>query len=321
MEASSTPTIRRLTPSCRHQLPRITLAQKLVIVRPFLLLAWAGEISVVRKLVNELDRELPGSIEEFLGNIDPLFARLNVLPKSVEVIAVLIDREFIRPFCVHTRGFEVEEKRFYLLGSGSQTVFQFLSHFTSHMPPDNDVGIASRAAMINFAGNAMMSQYASKFGLSESWGGGFEVAYATPAGFAKVDNILVRCWSLNADESLGNIGASFLMHYRGSALSLSTFGHQEQTILVKSMIESNPVGEPRAEVSPEWTVDLFYRPKDGRHFCAVQNEFPWSNNRSSFYFDDGNIVRWSMDKTRVEKIIEKINNTEPTVTPFSISTL
>jgi hypothetical protein len=95
---------------------------------------------------------------------------------------------------------------------------------TSQIPPDDGDGVGSRAAMINFAGNGMMAQYASKFGLSESWGGAFEIAYATEDGFAKVDNILVRCWSLNPDGGLGNIGASFFMHYRGSALAVSTFG-------------------------------------------------------------------------------------------------
>jgi len=146
------------------------LAQKLVIVRPYLLLLWAGELSIIRKLVNQLDRELPTSICDFYGNEDRLFSALDILPKSVEVVAVLIDGEFIRPFCVHARGFELEGKRFYLLGSGRETVFQFLLHVTSHMPPDNNNGIASRAAMINFAGNAMMAQYASRFGLSESCG-------------------------------------------------------------------------------------------------------------------------------------------------------
>ena len=297
------------------------LAQKLVIVRPYLLLIWAGEVSVIRTLVNKLNRELPSSIDDFLKSADLLFAALNVLPESVEVVAVAFDGEFIRPFCVHTRGFELEGKRFYLLGSGGESVFQFLLHATSQMPPDNSDGFASRAAMINFAGNAIMSQYASKFGLSESWGGAFEVAYVTEKGFAKVDNILVRCWSLNADGGLGNIGASFFMHYRDSALVVSTFGDKEQTILVKSMIDGDPVSEPRAAANADWTVDLFYRESDGVHFCAVQYELPWSKNRSTFYFEEGSLVGWSMDKTRVEKIISKINNIGASTTPFLFSSL
>jgi hypothetical protein len=297
------------------------LAQKLVILRPYLLLVWAGEVSVIRALVNQLNRDLPHSIDDFLRNTDRLFAALNVLPKSVEVVATIIDGEFVRPFCVNTRGFEFGDKRYYLLGSGSESVFEFLLHFTSHMPPDNSDGIASRAAMINFAGNAMMAQYASGFGLSDSWGGAFEIAYVTETGFAKVDNILVRCWSLNPDGDLGNIGASFFMHYRGSALSVSTFGDKEQTILIKSMIEGDSVGEPPTKASADWTVDLFYRVNDGVHFCTVQYEYQWSDSRSFFFFEEGNLVGWNMNKSRVEKIISKINNTDPTANPFTISSL
>ena len=297
------------------------LAQKLVIVRSYLLLIWAGEYSVIRRLVNALDRDIPTSISDFPGNEDCLFSALDVLPKSVEVVAVLIDGEFIRPFCVHTRGFEFENKRFYLLGSGREAVFRFLLNAISQMPPDDDDGIASRATMISFAGNAIMAQYGSQFGLSESWGGGFEVAYVTRNGFAKVDNILIRCWSLNPDQSLGNIGASFFMHYRGSALAVSTFGVKEQTILVRSMIESDPIGDARSEASADWTVDLFYRPIDGTHFCAVHHDLPWSKNCSFFYFKKGSLVGWNMNQTRVERIISKINSVDANMTPFLFSDL
>jgi hypothetical protein len=86
------------------------------------------------------------------------------------------------------------------------------------------------------------------------------------------------------------------------------------------MIESESVEAPCSEASAEWTVDLSYRPKDGTHFCAVQQELPWSESRSYFYFEEGNLVGWNMDKTRVEKIIAKINAVDPTTTPFLIST-
>src|ERR1035438_8785951 len=41
------------------------LAQKLVIVRPYLMIAWAGSISVIRSLVNDLDRMLTISWDDF----------------------------------------------------------------------------------------------------------------------------------------------------------------------------------------------------------------------------------------------------------------
>jgi hypothetical protein len=77
----------------------------------------------------------------------------------------------------------------------------------------------------------------------------------------------------------------------------------------------------RKTVVPEWTIDLFYRVKDGFQFSAVQNEFPWSKQRTAFHFRQGRLVGWEMDKSRVDKIIERISKTDPTTERFSFSTL
>jgi hypothetical protein len=62
----------------------------------------------------------------------------------------------------------------------------------------------------------------------------------------------------------------------------------------------------QGEIAPEWTVDLFWRPEDNKFFHAVQMEYPWSTSNSKFHFENGNIVAWSMEKSRVERIIDKI---------------
>lgn len=288
------------------------LTQKLLIVRPYLLIAWAGEVSVIHSLVRELDSVLPLTLDELYGREDEIFKRLDRLPPTVEVLAVLIHGENIWPFCVYTRGFEIDGKRIYLLGTGNQTAFDFLSEMTKGMPmPDNSDGIAARSVLINFAANALMAQFQSGYGLSESWGGGFEIAYVTKQGFSKVDNILVRCWSLNDDGSLGNIGRSFLVHYQESSLLLSSFGDQERTTVIRSPIDKKIVPLPTKEICPNWTVDLFWRPEDNRFFHAVQMEYPWSKNNSRFHFKNGNIVSWTMEKSRVEKIVDKIRQGGP----------
>src|SRR5664279_1636667 len=46
------------------------LEQKLIIVRPYLLLAWAGSVSVVHRLARQLDETLPLSIKDLHGRED-----------------------------------------------------------------------------------------------------------------------------------------------------------------------------------------------------------------------------------------------------------
>jgi hypothetical protein len=237
------------------------------------------------------------------------------------VVAVVIDGDWIRPFCIHTRGFELDDRRYYLLGTGSSTAYDFLIEMSRHMPvPDNSEGIAARSLLINFAANALMAQHISECGLSEAWGGGFEVAYASKTGFAKVENILVRCWSVNLDKTLGSSGTSFLMHYQESALLITSFGDIERTTAVPSPLSQTFNWNFRKKVVAEWTVDLFYRPDNGQHYCAVQQEYPWSRSKSHFVFREGRLTGWKMRKARVDKLVDMIKMDGP-VRPFSIRSL
>src|SRR5690349_9712747 len=102
------------------------LAQQLIILRPYLQIAWAGSVPVVHELIRQLDKTLPRSIKQLYGREERLFAPLNELAASVELVAVVIDGDWIRPYCVRTRGFEIDDKRYYLLGTGSQAAFDFL---------------------------------------------------------------------------------------------------------------------------------------------------------------------------------------------------
>ena len=297
------------------------LAQKLVIVRPYLLVAWAGSVSEAKKLITYLDAELPALYRDMEGKEHALLSVLDQLPSSLEVVAVILDEEWIRPFCVHTRGFSLGDKRFYLLGSGNETIFQFLVRMSEDMPePDNSEGVAAISLLINFAGNALMAQHVSKFGLSESWGGGFEVVYVTKDGFRKADNILVRCWSLDSEWTLGNVGTSFLMHYEGTTLKLSSFGNSDRITTIESWLRKSSVIS-RSDLVAEWTVDLFYLAATGQHICTVQKEFPWSRSSSRFFFDQGALVGWNMDRSRIEKIVDKIKQRDALSAPFTSSTL
>lgn len=298
------------------------LAQKLVIVRPYLMIAWAGSVDVARNLIRYLDEKLPRDREQFPGNEDALLSALDSLPNTVEVVTLLIYEDSIHPLCVHTRGFEVDNRRIYLLGTGGEAFFNYVLSATDVMPsPDNEEGFAARAVMVNFVGNAIMAQYSSKYGLSNSWGGGFKVGYAADDGFTKVENILVRCWSLNLDGGLGHIGTSFLVHYQGDALHLTSFGEHERTTIVQSWLDRPLVIPPKKTIAAEWSIDLFFREMDGARFCVVQKEFPWSKQTSEFHFRQGRLVAWTMDKSRVDKIIERIAKADPLTDRFGLSTL
>jgi hypothetical protein len=299
------------------------LAQKIVIVRPYLMVAWAGSVSIIRRLVNHLNSILPALSEEFPGHEDQLLSALNVLPKSVEVVALLIYGSAIYPLCIHTRGFEIDNQRVYLLGTGREMFFEFVQATTGVMPTvETPDGLLARAVMMRFAANALMSQLAGKIGLNQSWGGGFEVACTTNKGFAKVDSILVRCWSLNVDGELGNNGTSFLTHYEGDMLKLTSFGDDNvRTTTVESLIDNSPHSPPRTKVIPEWTVDLFYHVGDGKFISAVQYDSPRSKNHAVFFFDRGELTGWQMDKSRVDRIIEKIRETSITGEQFTISSI
>src|ERR1700733_2365579 len=81
------------------------LAHKLVIIRPYLMLAWAGLRAEVDRMVRELDTILPADAFELR---DPNLA-LRVLAtrgQSTELVALLILNGAIYPFGVRTRGFE-----------------------------------------------------------------------------------------------------------------------------------------------------------------------------------------------------------------------
>lgn len=294
------------------------LAQKLIIVRPYLLIAWAGSASEIHELVRELNNILPVSIGELRNCMDLLFRPLNDLTRDVEAVVVVIDGDWIRPYCVHTRGFELDDRRYYLLGTGSSTAYNFLIEMSRYMPiPDNSDGIAARSLLINFAANALMAQHVSEYGLSDAWGGGFEVAYASKDGFAKVDKILVRCWSVNEDGMLGSVGTSFLMHYQEGALLITSFGDIERTTTIPSPLSQSFSWNFHKKVAAEWTVDLFYRPDNGQHYCAVQHEYPWSRSKSHFIFREGRLTGWKMRKARVDKIADMIKLDGP-VRPFTV---
>lgn len=283
------------------------LTQKITIVRAYLMLAYAGNLSVARMIVEELDAALPPTAADVAGREDVFLAILDRTPGTLEMIALYFDGGKIYPLCLHTRGYEIDGRRLYILGSGREAFFDYAVNMPGVIPNDETPRrLMARPVMMRFAANAMMSQWSAGYGLNESWGGGFEVAFTDDDGFKKVDNILLRAWSLGPNDEAGNIGTSFLQHYEGGDLHLTAFAEGAMTTVIPSLVSSSTPGPERREVVPEWTIDLIYCERRQCFVSAVQIDPPGSINHAKFEFEGGELVGWRMDKARLDAVIKKM---------------
>lgn len=298
------------------------LAQKLTIVRPYLMLAYAGSLSAVRKIVDRLDAVLPLTVEEVIGREDTFLEILDTAPEDVEMLANYFNGDLIWPIRVRTSGFEIDGRQLYIMGTGREVFFNFVVNLPGVIPPEDATsrGLMARAVMMRFAANAMMSQWKAGYGLNESWGGGFEVSYVAASGFKKLDNILLRAWSLGPNGELRNIGTSFLQHYEGDDLHLTAFADEACTTVVPSLVPSvtHRVRRQR-KVIPEWTVDLIEY--EGHFVSAIQLDRRGSRSHAKFEFEEGKLVAWQMDKSRLNAIIDRVKKNIETGIEFQLAPL
>lgn len=284
------------------------LAQKLVIVRPYLLLAWAGSYTSVCALIDHLDRWLPTDVNDLKGRTEALYALMSQFAADgLELVMLIFDGEEIIPLCANTRGIELDGRRIYLLGSGREEFFKF-TQWPDETVPDFDTpnGLVLRATMLRFAANAMVWQYGLGHGLSDSWGGGFEVAHVTDVGFMKVDNVLTRAWAIRSDSEVVSSGYSFLQHYEGATLHLTVFGQDNRTFRIPSVVASAPVGDARSKVAVEWTIDIFHDLTSGLITNSVVWDWPGSDGQSIFAFEGGELVGWTIRKQRFQQVLERV---------------
>ncbi|WP_107677850.1 hypothetical protein [Agrobacterium sp. LAD9] len=279
------------------------LEQKLVIIRSYLIVAWAGLHSEAMRIIKELDAVLP--TEGSLNNPEPIFRILDTCCEGVEMIALLAWEDQIFPFCVRTCGFELEDKRIYLLGTGATDFFAFLKDNPDLVPSSETAdGQLARASMLRFAARSMAMQLGLGTGFENSWGGGFEVAYPTRDGFKKVDRLLFRAWFLPETGEYKNSGRSFFLRYVGEDLYISAFNPEEKTYLIKS-----PIGQtiaPAAEeyISPDWTLDLFVA-HTGQIIELARYQPRQRSVSDAMQFADGVLIGWSWDKDYVDAIADK----------------
>lgn len=286
------------------------LAQKLVIVRPYLMLAWAGSYGNACALISELDRCLPAEVHDLQGRMESLYEPMNRLARnSLELVVLIFDGKQIFPLCANTRGFEIDGRRIYLLGSGREEFYRFTQWPDETVPRfDTPDELILRATMLRFAANAMVWQYGLRYGLSESWGGGFEVAHVTDSGFTKVDDVLIRAWAIRSDDEVLNSGYSFLQHYDGPTLNLTIFGQDNRTFRIPSAVASARTGESRKTVAVEWTIDMFHDMTSGLIVSTVVWDRPGSDGQSTFNFRDGELVGWNVRKQRFEQVLERVRS-------------
>jgi hypothetical protein len=287
------------------------------------MLAYTGSLPAVQKIVGELHAVLPKTLHEVSGREHEFLSILDKTPDTVEMVALYFTGDAIRPLCMHTKGFEIDGRRLYLLGSGRQAFFDYVVNTPDLIPgKDEPHGFAARAITMRFAAYAMMSQWATGEGLQDSWGGGFEVAFTEATGFKKVDNVLFRAWAISPEGELGSNGVNFLHHYEGPNLLLTRFSQfddgrlEPSTALIPSFIQPDEITPSREEVVVEWTVDILVSEQIGGVAVAVQYDRPGSLSHAKFSFRDGNLVGWRIEKSRVDTLFEQFRISNEKRTPF-----
>ncbi|TIT06407.1 MAG: hypothetical protein E5W74_29570 [Mesorhizobium sp.] len=281
------------------------LAQKLLIVRPYLMLAWAGERREAERLIRDLDGALPLDACN-LCNPTVILEILNMCGPNTELVALLIAAEAIYPIGVRTRGFELGNKRIYLLGSGASDFFEYLQTHPEILPSQERAdGLVARAIMLRFAARAMMLQLKIGTGLRDSWGGGFEVAYPDRSGFRKVDNLMFRAWMVDEKGSYHNSGRSFFLRYYGQDLHLSWFNPDEKTYVVRSPIGEEYEIPEYEEVHPEWTLDVFVMKKNGSFVEFARFQPPHRPPSDRVQLRNGSLVGWVLDQRHVDLCVNK----------------
>jgi hypothetical protein len=284
-----------------------SLAQKLVIVRPYFLLAWAGSRSTADRILRELDRLLP---DDFDASADsaPVWDVLNSCEEGSEMVVLIIGNGMVQPLGIRTRGFEIDGKRVYLMGSGGPAFFDYLNAHTDVVPEGDGGGLVARAAVLRFGARAIQTQWISGGGLEASWGGGFEVVFPEPNGFRKIDRILFRAWRIDAAGNYFNSGRSFFVRYYGGNLYLSAFNPGERTYVVASPIGTDIKPPPFEIAQAAWTVDMFVHEPTGSliEFARFQ---PDDRPTEDFVeLTDGVLTGWSMDQAFVERCVRTALN-------------
>lgn len=277
------------------------LAQKLIIIRPYLMLAWAGTRADVDRIVHELDRVSPIDVSELQGP-EAILEILNTCGEGTELIALLMLAGAIYPFGVRTSGFELGDRRVYLLGSGASEFFEYLQAHPELLPnQERTDSLVAQAILLRFAARAMVSQFILGTGLQDSWGGGFEVAFPDENGFRKIDNLMLRAWMIDEEGVYHNSGRSFFLRYYGQDLHLSWFNPSERTYVIRSPI-GKPIELPKhEEATPEWTLDVFLLKKSGSLVEFARFHPPQRPVADSIQLKNGLLVGWDMDQEYVEQ--------------------
>lgn len=281
------------------------LGQKLHIIRPYLLLGWAGEHVEAVRIIRELEKLLPATQSE-LDDLDPAFEILNSCRDGTEMVVTVIKDGAIQTFDVRTRSFELDNKRIYLLGSGAPDFFEYLQTHPDILPSQQAANsLVAQAVLLRFAARAFTLQWILGEGLSASWGGGFEIAFPTEDGFKKIDKLLCRAWLIDAAGNYHNSGRSFFLRYYGSDLFLSCFNPNERTYVVPSHV-GTPVEVPEKEqINPEWTLDMFVLAKTGSFVEFARFQPPHRPVIDRLVLTKGAVTGWHLDREYVEQRVEQ----------------
>lgn len=269
------------------------------------MVAWAGSYEEATRIVKALDQVLPQTLGG-LKDPTPVFDILNTSAEGTELVALLVWEKTIRPFGVRTRGFELDGKRIYLMGSGAPDFFEFLQMHPEAVPEsDSADGLVARSTLLRFAGRALTRQFILGAGLENSWGGGFEIVYPDSSGFRKLDHVLFRAWMIDETGAYRNSGRSFFVKYYGSDLHLSWFSTDERTFVIPSSVGISTPPPEYEVLRPEWTMDVFLMKENGSFVEFARYQPAHRPTIDAFEFSHGHLIGWAMDKEYVDARAEQ----------------
>jgi hypothetical protein len=219
------PTVDDLAVVFRFDSERVPrgLCQKIAIVSPNLVVGWSGSYDTARDVISELRRRVVAerytneALQRDLNNLLPSYDAKN----SIGLVGFIRDpdnriaqfgRNYIK---LNTKVFGDVG----LLGSGLDDFEKFLTRNETLPVADNHLQLNVLQRSVGFglsmSGALLTFEVSSGAGLTDLYGGGYEIAVSERGEFKKIDDVLYAFWSVDVEgeQMRGNFLPSRVFRY------------------------------------------------------------------------------------------------------------
>ncbi|WP_375403681.1 hypothetical protein [uncultured Sphingomonas sp.] len=176
------------------------LHQKIVLINANTLMLWSGLYTKARLFYRYLCsclsscRPTPDEVRRIISRFPD-----SLNPEDIEICVIVIDKnDYAHPMTLNTVMYPLETiDGFLTLGSGTEDAFNpLLQDIIESAILSNKCAMSA----LRFFGSALIQQSLHGYGLQKSWGGGFEIVVKSEVGFTKINEILVRGWTVHKDQ-------------------------------------------------------------------------------------------------------------------------